>query len=314
MGAEQVVYTEEDRSRIAAEKAVKKEARERNKKGEAKSRGRKAGSKNKSREENPKAPFRAFKKCLLSLSSAFKKCLSGMKLTYAVGDSAYGTEDYIRQLEEQGLHLISKLACNAALYTPRAKQRGKGITEGEKFDLYNLDEQYCKEQREDDKYVYKIFQIQALSKSIKGRLLNVVVELQIVKGSGKIGIRILFSTDVNLPYSIMLNYYSLRFQIEFDFRDAKQFFGLSSFKNYKEENLTNFVNLSFFMCLVNKILLKQFRDELQNQKLSLMDLKILFNYRHSAKNIINRVRKSPDLIFKAGFCDTIIPETLINCE
>ena len=32
----------------------------------------------------------------------------------------------------------------------------------------------------------------------------------------------------------LIEYYSLRFQIEFDFRDAKQYWGLEDFMNVKE--------------------------------------------------------------------------------
>ena len=65
-----------------------------------------------------------------------------------------------------------------------------------------------------------------------------------------------FTNDLNLDFQLLLEYYSLRFQIEFHFRDAKQHFGLSDFKNYKEQNLTNFVNMSFTMCLVSRIFLQ----------------------------------------------------------
>lgn len=315
INVEQVVYTEEDRARIKAERAKKKEAAARNKKGEAKTKGRKKGTKNKPKVENPTASFRAFKKGFNALTTAFKECFQNINVPYLVADSAYGSKDYIEQVQGQGIHFISKMYHNAALYVPKPKKRGQGITAGEKFDLYNLADSYLKEQTEDDEFTYKTYQIQALSLSVKGHLLNVVVELAIPKASGKkIGIRILFSTDLELSHTLMKDYYSLRFQIEFDFRDAKQHFGLSSFKNYKKENLTNFVNLCFFMCLVNKILLKQFRNQCQNENLNTMDLKILFSYRYIAKDVINRARKSPESIFMKGFCDTLIPETLINCE
>lgn len=43
---------------------------------------------------------------------------------------------------------------------------------------------------------------------------------------GKTGYVLLFSTDVNLDAKLILSYYKSRFQIEFIFRDAKQFTGL----------------------------------------------------------------------------------------
>jgi len=51
------------------------------------------------------------------------------------------------------------------------------------------------------------------------------------------------NTDLELSYQKIVHFYSLRFQIEFNFRDAKQFFGLQDFINVKEKRIHNFINL-----------------------------------------------------------------------
>ena len=56
-----------------------------------------------------------------------------------------------------------------------------------------------------------------------------------------------FGNNLELSYQKLIDYYSLRFQIEFNFRDAKQFWGLEDFMNTTETAVTNAVNLSFFM-------------------------------------------------------------------
>ena len=48
-----------------------------------------------------------------------------------------------------------------------------------------------------------------------------------VQPNGKIKNILLFSTDIALTGEQILEYYQARFQIEFIFRDAKQFTGLS---------------------------------------------------------------------------------------
>ncbi|WP_445249313.1 transposase [Microcoleus sp. OTE_8_concoct_300] len=48
-----------------------------------------------------------------------------------------------------------------------------------------------------------------------------------VQANGKIKNALLFSTDIHLPPEQIVEYYQARFQIEFIFRDAKQFTGLS---------------------------------------------------------------------------------------
>jgi transposase len=48
-----------------------------------------------------------------------------------------------------------------------------------------------------------------------------------VQANGKIKNALLFSTDIHLLPEQIVEYYQARFQIEFIFRDAKQFTGLS---------------------------------------------------------------------------------------
>ncbi|MCX6081767.1 MAG: hypothetical protein NTW32_19755, partial [Chloroflexi bacterium] len=44
----------------------------------------------------------------------------------------------------------------------------------------------------------------------------------------------------------IIKFYQLRFQIEFNFRDAKQHWGLEDFMNVTQTAVTNAANLSFF--------------------------------------------------------------------
>ena len=175
-----------------------------------------------------------------------------------------------------------------------------------------MDDSYLKKTEEKDGCIYYTYQIQAWSKSIKKYLLNVVVIKAVQKGSGKIGFKVLVSNDLELDFEKMVDYYSLRFQIEFDFRDAKQHFGLSDFKNHKEQNLTNFVNLSFLMCLINKILLDRKRKQYNIPKLNTADLKVIFRRAFTTIKLIKLLRNSPDLIFNDGFFDEQLPEELIH--
>ncbi len=53
-----------------------------------------------------------------------------------------------------------------------------------------------------------------------------IVSLVDTRKPGKTGYAVFFSTDVELDAELILTYYKARFQIEFIFRDAKQFTGL----------------------------------------------------------------------------------------
>ena len=68
---------------------------------------------------------------------------------------------------------------------------------------------------------------------------------------------VLFSSDLELACDKLIKYYSLRFQIEFNFRDAKQYWGLDDFMNIKEQQVYNSDNLAFFMVNVSHILRHQ---------------------------------------------------------
>ena len=50
-------------------------------------------------------------------------------------------------------------------------------------------------------------------------------------------------------------------QIEFNFRDVKQFWGLEDFMNLGHTAVTNAANLSFFMVNLSHYLLAQFRQD-----------------------------------------------------
>lgn len=64
------------------------------------------------------------------------------------------------------------------------------------------------------------------------------------------------SSDIELGWEKLVDYYSLRFQIEFNFREAKQHFGLEDFMTTKKTGVENAANLSFMMGLLSAKLLK----------------------------------------------------------
>ena len=82
---------------------------------------------------------------------------------------------------------------------------------------------------------------------------------------------LLFSSDLALDAETMIDYYALGFQIEFNFRDAKQYWGLEDFMNVKKTPVNNAANLSMFMVNVSAKLLAPLR--LEHAELRVLDLK-----------------------------------------
>ena len=115
----------------------------------------------------------------------------------------------------------------------------------------------------------RIYQVQLWHKNFP-ELLNVVVIAKTNLINGKTAKVLLFSDDLNLSYDLLITYYSLRFQIEFNFRDAKQHWGLEDFMNVGATQVGNAANFSMFMVTFSQLLLPQL-PHLNSE--SILDLK-----------------------------------------
>ncbi len=71
-----------------------------------------------------------------------------------------------------------------------------------------------------------------------------VVVIKTHLATSKRGHAVLFSTVLDLTADQLVDYYSLRFQIEFTFRDGKQYWGLDDFMTDHPMPVTNAVNLT----------------------------------------------------------------------
>lgn len=106
--------------------------------------------------------------------------------------------------------------------------------------------------------------------------------------------------DLHLNADQLLGYYSLRFQIEFHFRDTKQFWGLEDFMNIAPTPLTNAVNLSFLMVNLSTCLLQELRT--LNPQVGIVDLKAYYRGIHYAHATI----KLLPIKLAASLVDTIL--------
>src|SRR5215471_128905 len=149
-------------------------------------------------------------------------------LTYLVLDGHFGNSNALQMARQSHLHLISKLRYDAALYCPYTGSyagRGPHRKYGAKVDYDHLPMQYLKETTVEGHMQTCIYQMHLLHKEFQ-QPLNVVI---IVKMNLRTQARahvVLFSSDLALAYTPLVDYYGLRFQIEFNFRDAKQYWGL----------------------------------------------------------------------------------------
>jgi putative transposase len=101
--------------------------------------------------------------------------------------------------------------------------------------------------------------------------LNVVIIVKTNLQNGKQAHVVLFSSDLTLSWEQLVEYYCLRFQLEFNFRDAKQYWGLEDFMNIRPTAVTNAANLALFMVNLSYRCLQDLRH--LHPECSVLDLK-----------------------------------------
>ena len=172
-----------------------------------------------------------------------------LSVTYLVLDGHFGNHNALQMVRQCNLHLISKLRCDAALYFPDTGPyagRGPRRKYGRKVDYDHIPMPYLRETTLEGHIQSRFYQAQLLHKEFV-QPLNVVIIVKTNLRTQAQAHVILFSSDLELTYTLLVDYYGLRFQLEFNFRDAKQYWGLEDFMNVTATGVTNAANLSLFM-------------------------------------------------------------------
>jgi len=276
------------------EKPEKKKSGKKVKK-QAKKRGRPKGSKNKNRREVELTPY------LLQIQKMLKSLLLllgiDLKPVYCVLDGAFGNNNALQMVRQCGLHLISKLRYDAALYFPYdgpQKKRGANKKYGAKLDYDHIPDKYLKETTLLDGIQTKIYQMTMWHKLIPDKL-NIVIIVKTNLNTQKVAHIVLFSSDLELAFDKLFDYYRLRFQIEFNFRDAKQFWGLEDFMNVNQTPVYNAANLAMFMVNVSHVLIRHFRPTCPS--FSVNDLKAHFRGHKYVTETLKLLPQLPEPIF-----------------
>jgi len=231
---------------------------------------------------------------LQGMITAIRVRMAPLTVQHIVLDGHFGNYPATYAVRETGLHIISKFRQDAALYLPYPgpkPRRGPTPRYGQKLNYNQLPPEALCHSVTDGVYRIDTYQMKAFHKSFSAAL-HVVVVVKTHLTTGKRGHVVLFSTDLNLTADQIIDYYSLRFQIEFNFRDAKQYWGLDDFMNVKPVAVTNAVNLAFLMVNLSTILLKPYRDN--QPDFSVLDLKAQFRARRYLDETIKMLPDAPD--------------------
>jgi putative transposase len=257
-------------------------------------RGRPQGSKNRNRREVALSPSLRF--IQEHIQSLLKQIGDAFKVVYFLFDGELGHNDAMQMVRQVGLHLVSKLRHNSALYFPYAGPyagRGPHRKYGKKLDYRNVPSAYLQATSIDEGIETNMYQLALWHKKFAERL-NVVVIVKTNLQTHKTAHVVLFSSDLTLGYAQLIDYYRLRFQLEFNFRDAKQYWGLEDFMSVNARPVYNSANLAMFMVNVSQALMRPMRA--QWPAFSVNDLKAWFRGRKYVVETLQLLPAMPDAI------------------
>ena len=258
-------------------------------------RGRPPGSKNRNRREVEISPSLRF--IQEHIKSLLKQIGDAFQVVYFIFDGELGHNDALQMVRQVGLHLVSKLRYNSALYFPYVGPyagRGPHRKYGKKLDYRNIPSAYLQATSIDEGIETNIYQLALWHKKF-AEMLNVVVIVKTNLQTHKTAHVVLFSSDLALGYAQLIDYYRLRFQLEFNFRDAKQYWGLEDFMSVNERPVYNSANLAMFMVNVSQALMRPMRA--QWPAFSVNDLKAWFRGRKYVVETLKLLPDMPDAIF-----------------
>jgi putative transposase len=194
-------------------------------------------------------------------------------LSYLVLDGHFGTATAVRLARECNLQLISKLRSDSALYLPyEGPYAGRGPKRiyGDKLNPRALPDRYLRHIHIEKDIERRTYHFQARHKTFAQPLNIVCIVKTNLKTQAQAHV-LLFSSDLTLGCDSLVDYYCLRFQLEFNFRDAKQYWGLEDFMTTHPTRVTNAANLALFMVNLVERLLRDRRRE--QPEMSVLDLK-----------------------------------------
>ena len=188
----------------------------------------------------------------ISVIKRYRKEL--LKLTNTiVADAFFSTSTFTNGIKKLGFNIVSRLRDNSCLfyiYEGKQKKHGRKRFKGDKIDFGKL--KYSRMTKlEIEGLEGTAYTLMAYSRALKCKIRLVVW----IMPNGKH--KLFFSNDLTLTGEEVLKCYRSRFQIEFCFRDAKQFAGLCDCQARDSWKLDYAFNASFTSLNVAKVMMKE---------------------------------------------------------
>ena len=258
----------------------------------ARKRGHPKGSRNRNKREVELSG--TLKQMQILLKTMLEQIDGSIVVRYFVLDGYFGHNNALQMTQQCGLFLISKLRNNAALYFPPTDPPtgpGRPRLYGDRLDPQQIDEKYRVSLEMTDTLRTEVYQMQLRHKTFPDPL-NVVCIRKTEIATQRTSHVYLFSSDLTLDAETLIDYYGLRFQIEFNFQEAKQYWGLEDFMNVKKTAVHNAANPAMFMVNVSTKLLAPFR--LAFPEVSVSDLKARYRGEKYWAETLKMLPQKPD--------------------
>lgn len=304
LSVKQVLRSEEEKEQTRKRKEKRKQSAPK------RGRGRPRGSKNKNKADRTLSP--ELQRILTQGQEVIDVIREKLKIAYFVLDGHFGNAYATAMVRQMGLHIISKMQHNAQLYlcpTEQEKAAHPRLKYGARLDYDHLPEKWLVSSTSEAGYGTEVYQASCLHKHFAD-LINVVIIVRTHLASGRVGHVVLFSSDLRLDALTLIDYYALRFQIEFTFRDAKQYFGLEDFMGVQEISIQNAVGLSFFMVTLSRHLLDALRPSYPGAGVN--DLKSFFRARHYILEVLKCIPEKAGDISYSDLMEQVCRHALIH--
>ena len=217
--------------------------------------------------------------------------------SYLAVDGYFSKKSFVDQITAQtDLHLICKLRSDANLRYlykgPKRTGRGRPKKYDGKVNPKKIDKRRFRWVYQDQEVV--IYQAELYSWSLK-RIINIAYVEFLNQGQPTNRYALLYSTDMTLNAKLIYQYYRIRFQIEFLFRDAKQFTGLNHCQARSENKIHFHTNAALTAIGVAKIA-HYFGDKHKQTPFSIADIKTSYFNELMLNLFFSNLKIQPELI------------------
>ena len=226
------------------------------------------------------------------LNSNYKQLLSICKLI--VADAYFSKESFVSGVKSMGFNLISRFRDDVNLkylYSgPKTGKRGRPQKFAGKVDVNNLDMNvFSEDYTAEGKLVYKMYTAVVWAVSLGCEVRVVLVDYEDAEKKRQTR-KVFFSTDTSMSARDIFDIYRTRFQLEFVFRDAKQFTGLTHCQARNKEALSFAFNASLTSVNLARAFARQ-----QGMLLSVGSTKTLLHNAAMVDRFIAMSGKSPNM-------------------